>query len=124
MHPRHSRRSALRWAGPIAAAVLLAAVACAGADVAPAAPDDLETRSDRQDYEEADEDKSGWRWGGSRQDCFFVYDNECFAYRDEACAAAGCDERSCTHDDSAPAVVSCPDADSPPESASPDSDEN
>jgi hypothetical protein len=90
----------------------LAVFACAGADIVPANPDDVASRSDRQDYEDAgdDEEHSTWRWQGRRQDCFFVHDNECFTYLDDACEAAGCDE-ACTHDDAAPANVSCPEAD-------------
>ena len=90
-----------------------AAFACAGADISPASPDDVSSRSDRQDYEDAtdDEGSSTWRWQGRRQDCFFLFDNECFSYLDEACNAAGCDEDDCTHDDSAPANVSCTESD-------------
>jgi hypothetical protein len=111
--PQRSLRPALVWAGPLALVLGLAALACGGADIAAVNPDDVASRSERQDYEDAndDEERSTWRWQGRRQDCFFIYDNECFSYLDEACQAAGCDDSSCAHDDSAPAKVSCPEAD-------------
>jgi hypothetical protein len=49
----------------------------------------------------------GWRWKGRREDCFFLYRNQCFAKLDEACRAANCRKSDCGHDDSAPAVVRC-----------------
>ncbi len=91
-----------------AAALVLSS--CAGADVDPATPDDVDERGEREDYEDAGErgDGRGWQWQGQRQDCFFVYENECHRYFDEACEAAGCSEADCEHDDAAPANVSCP----------------
>ena len=50
---------------------------------------------------------SGWRWKGSRQDCFFLVESECHASFEGACKAAGCKKSSCVHDESAPAKVSC-----------------
>lgn len=98
------------WIGVAGAIAAIAAVACAGSDFEPASPEDVEARGDRQDYDDAaEDDQSGWQWRGSRQDCFYVYDNECFSQREEACLAAGCEESACTHDDAAPAKVSCPD---------------
>ena len=105
-------RRVVPWAALLAGASTLAIVACAGADIEPASPDDVAARGERQDYEDVpDEERSRWRWQGRRQDCFFVYDNECFGYLDEACLAAGCEEEVCTHDESAPANVTCPDED-------------
>lgn len=49
----------------------------------------------------------GWRWKGKREDCFFVHKNQCFATLDDACKAAKCKKADCTHDDGAPAKVSC-----------------
>src|SRR5262249_18440087 len=37
----------------------------------------------------------GWRWKGKRQDCFFVYRNQCFDSKARACKAAGCGEENC-----------------------------
>ena len=104
------RRVALS-VGLAAVAVALSAVACGGADLGPAGPDDVEARGERRDYDDSREDEPGanWRWQGRRQDCFYVHDNECFSDRSEACLAAGCDENTCILDDSAPANVSCPD---------------
>lgn len=49
----------------------------------------------------------GWRWKGKRNDCFFVYKNECFPTMKKACKRARCDADKCEHDDSAPAKVEC-----------------
>jgi hypothetical protein len=48
----------------------------------------------------------GWRWKGRRNDCFFIYKNECFSSMKKACKRAKCSTK-CEHDDSAPAKVSC-----------------
>lgn len=50
---------------------------------------------------------SGWRWKGSRSECFFRHRNRCFTKLEAACRAAGCDEPRCRHDSSVPSVVTC-----------------
>lgn len=49
----------------------------------------------------------GWRWKGRRNDCFFIYNNECFSTMKKACKRAKCSAKRCEHDDSAPAKVIC-----------------
>lgn len=49
----------------------------------------------------------GWRWKGKRDDCFFVYKNNCYTTREDACAAAKCKKGECVFDKSAPAKASC-----------------
>jgi hypothetical protein len=57
----------------------------------------------------SDQGKSwgGWRWKGKREDCFYVHRNQCYATLDAACTAAKCKKSDCTHDEGAPAKVSC-----------------
>ena len=50
---------------------------------------------------------SGWRWRGSRSECFFRYRNRCFTELQAACRAAKCDDSRCKHDESVPSVVTC-----------------
>ena len=49
----------------------------------------------------------GWRWKGKRNDCFFLYENECYSSLEAACKQARCSEDDCVHDESAPAKVRC-----------------
>jgi hypothetical protein len=56
---------------------------------------------------EGDENWNHWRWNGKRQACFFRHRNRCYDKLEAACRAAGCEESKCSHDSSAPAVVSC-----------------
>lgn len=62
-----------------------------------------------EDEQLSSEGKSwgGWRWKGKRNDCFFLYENECFSSMKKACRRAKCGDAGCEHDDSAPAKVSC-----------------
>ena len=80
----------------------LLALGCGGGQETPAQPEGEEEELDS-------EGKSwgGWRWKGKRNDCFFLYKNECFASLKAACAKARCGEGQCGHDESAPAKVSC-----------------
>lgn len=49
----------------------------------------------------------GWRYQGSRDDCFFVVGRACFASQDEACHAAKCKKNKCKVEGGGPATVSC-----------------
>lgn len=49
----------------------------------------------------------GWRWKGSRDNCFYIVGNICFEDRAAACEAAGCEEDGCRVDRGAPGKVSC-----------------
>jgi hypothetical protein len=91
----------------------LAACACGGggsesADTSAADDADGARRKEKPVPEEGKK-WSGWRWKGSRQDCFFKVGNECHSSLDAACKAARCKKSTCVHDDSAPANVSCED---------------
>lgn len=91
--------------------------ACAGAQAPAADPTATSNETDIADprpastaeYKDdgATEDSGKWRWGGSRQDCFFKYDNECYSDLSAACKAAGCAGDACHYDGAAPANVSC-----------------
>ena len=50
---------------------------------------------------------SGWRWKGKRNDCFYVYKNQCFDSKRSACKAAGCNTSDCRTKGGGPAEVSC-----------------
>lgn len=108
----------LRLFGITALCALFAA--CAGASepgaesptstsTATEAASDTPEPASTAEYEDDAEDKGygGWRWRGRRQDCFFVYDNQCYAKLAAACEAAGCDADSCSYDGAAPANVTC-----------------
>ncbi len=49
----------------------------------------------------------GWRWKGDRDNCVYIYENECFAKKTAACKAAGCPGQGCLEKHGAPAKVSC-----------------
>jgi len=49
----------------------------------------------------------GWRYQGSRDDCFFVVGRACFADQDAACHAAKCGKKECTVEGGGPATISC-----------------
>jgi len=49
----------------------------------------------------------GWRYQGSRDDCFFVVGRACFDDEKRACAAARCKSHRCKVEGGGPATVSC-----------------
>jgi len=49
----------------------------------------------------------GWRYQGSRDDCFFLVKRKCFDKRAEACAAAKCGKQECVVEGGGPATVRC-----------------
>ena len=49
----------------------------------------------------------GWRYTGSRDECFFVVGRRCFKTEAEACAAARCGKKKCETSGGGPATVSC-----------------
>ena len=51
----------------------------------------------------------GWRYQGSRDDCFFVVGRRCFADEARACAAAKCKSGECELEGGGPANVVCKD---------------
>ncbi|HTJ40550.1 MAG TPA: hypothetical protein VL463_00580 [Kofleriaceae bacterium] len=51
----------------------------------------------------------GWRYQGSRDDCFFVVGRRCFADEARACAAAKCKSGECELEGGGPATVVCKD---------------
>ena len=69
------------------------------------------TRVPPQDEDEVDsKGKSwkGWRYTGSRDDCYFLYKGRCYTSEKKACKAAGCDVDDCDLEGAGPATVSCP----------------
>ena len=50
---------------------------------------------------------SGWRYAGSRDDCFFLVGRRCFATEKSACKAAKCGKKRCVGDDGAPPTMRC-----------------
>ena len=85
----------------------LAASACGGGSESADTTSSAEARRKEKPVAEEGKKWSGWRWKGSRQDCFFKVENECHSSLDAACKAAGCKKSTCVHDESAPANVSC-----------------
>ena len=49
----------------------------------------------------------GWRYQGSRDDCFFVVGRRCFSDEKQACAAAKCKSSECDVEGGGPATISC-----------------
>lgn len=49
----------------------------------------------------------GWRYQGSRDDCFFVVGRRCFTDEQRACAAAKCKGGECELHGGGPATVTC-----------------
>jgi hypothetical protein len=101
-------RVTAKWALYVGLVALLgAAPACGGSEGARSSTAAEQAAEDDEPLDPEGKEWGGWRWKGARDDCFFLYDNRCFAERAAACKAAGCDEAHCTHDDGAPATVSC-----------------
>ncbi len=88
---------------------VLSLVACGGGSSESGDGEPAEGTHGRKEKPVSEQGKewSGWRWKGSRQDCFFLVRNECYSSLDEACKAARCEKSDCEHDESAPAKVSC-----------------
>jgi len=61
--------------------------------------------------EERDSDKGkkwgGWRYQGSRDDCYYRFKRRCFTKRADACSAARCGKKQCTLDGAGPVIVTC-----------------
>ncbi len=49
---------------------------------------------------------AGWRYQGTRSDCFYVLGRRCFKSEKEACAAAHC-KTKCTSTGGGPATITC-----------------
>ena len=49
----------------------------------------------------------GWRYTGSRDECFFVVGRRCFKTEASACAAARCGKKKCETTGGGPATVAC-----------------
>ena len=49
----------------------------------------------------------GWRYAGSRDDCFFLVGRKCFASEEKACKAAKCGSKRCVADGGGPATMRC-----------------
>jgi hypothetical protein len=64
-------------------------------------------KKDKDEVSEKGKSWGGWRYKGSRNDCFFKHGKRCFKSRAKACKAAGCSESDCDDNGGAPAVVKC-----------------
>lgn len=95
------------------AAALGVLAACGGSspDGAKSPESDKASADDEGEVSSKGKKWGGWRWKGRRNDCFFLYENECFSSLEKACRRAKCDKDACEHDDSAPAKVRCKGAD-------------
>lgn len=51
--------------------------------------------------------RSGWRYTGDRENCFFVLGRRCFKTEAAACTAARCGTRKCETTGAVPARVAC-----------------
>lgn len=62
-----------------------------------------------QEEEVSDDGKQwgGWRYRGSRDECFFVVGRTCFKEEKAACKAAKCGKGKCKVEGGGPATVSC-----------------
>lgn len=49
----------------------------------------------------------GWRYQGSRDECFFLVKRKCYDKRAEACTAARCGGKRCVVEGGGPATVRC-----------------
>ena len=85
--------------------------ACGGGNTATetdtASAEQAEAEEDPEPPGKGDKTASGWRWKGTRQECFFRHRDRCFSTREAACRAARCAESKCAHNDAVPAVVTC-----------------
>ena len=96
----------------LARAVTLAAflgliAACGGSGPEGAKSPEGDKAAEEEEVPSEGKKWGGWRWKGKRNDCFFIYKNECFSSLKQACRRARCGDAECEHDDSAPAKVSC-----------------
>jgi hypothetical protein len=97
----------------LARAVMLAACLGLVAGCGGSSPDADSPKGKKADQDDEEEVSSkgkkwgGWRWKGKRNDCFFIFKNECFSSMKKACRRAKCGDTKCEHDDSAPAKVAC-----------------
>ncbi|MBK7197701.1 MAG: hypothetical protein IPH80_35085 [Myxococcales bacterium] len=108
---------------PVAAALLVIVAACGGAPL----PDEPVARGKKADKQvgkkhgseavrEAEDPDAvarggkkwgGWRYAGSRDECFYVVGRKCFATEAAACKAAGCGRGKCAVSGGGPANVKC-----------------
>jgi hypothetical protein len=107
------RRACLPFALAISFSIGLGA--CGGSPP-PAGPKQPQTAAARAKAErDPDEDKvsdkgkkwGGWRYQGSRDNCFFMVKRRCFDKRADACTAARCGKKQCVVEGGGPATVRC-----------------
>lgn len=99
---------ATRW---LSLCCTLALVACGGD---PPRAGDPQTAKEKQRQEASKEPapapagkRSGWRYGGDRDECFFLVGKRCYKSEAKACAAAKCGTGKCEITGGGPATVSC-----------------
>ncbi len=87
--------------------------ACGSAQVDPNEPQTAKQKQLQEAKANGDEiDKpttkwAGWRYTGTRSDCFYVVGRRCFKTEKAACAAAHCKAGKCTSTGAGPATTAC-----------------
>jgi hypothetical protein len=98
-------------------AILLVALVACGGSSSNGGGRSGETAAERarREHAESGEDDAagkgkawaGWRYKGSRDECFFVVGRTCFTELKAACKAAKCKKATCETRGGGPAEVSC-----------------
>ncbi|MBK9032041.1 MAG: M50 family metallopeptidase [Myxococcales bacterium] len=102
----------------VAATILFVTAACAGPPLPSEEPraktskrtgkhgsEAVREAEDPERVSNKGKDWDGWRYGGSRDDCFFVVGRTCFSSKVAACKAAKCGGKSCVADGGGPATI-------------------
>jgi hypothetical protein len=95
--------------------LLAALIACGGSSSGGGrSGETAAARAKREHAESGEADPSakgkawgGWRYKGSRDECFFVVGRTCFNELAQACKAAKCKKGTCRTEGGGPAEVSC-----------------
>jgi hypothetical protein len=92
--------------------VLLLACACGSAEVGPNEPQTAKQKQLEEAKESGELDKpttkwAGWRYTGTRSECFYVVGRRCFKTEKLACAAAHCKAGKCSSTGAGPATTTC-----------------
>ena len=90
-------------------ALLLTLGACGGERAAGPKGKTTVTTKETPEARASDKGKKwgGWRYRGSRDECFYVVGRKCFATEAAACKAAGCGRGKCAVSGGGPANVKC-----------------
>src|SRR5688500_16981683 len=92
---------------------LLLVLGCGGTNTGADEPQTAKEKQLREAQASGEIDKPGknwgkWRYGGDRNDCFYVVGGKCFKTENKACQAARCRlPKKCNTVGGGPATVSC-----------------